>query len=175
MAWSQAWRRAREQRVQPRGVSHLQPASASLSAATGEHLPPLPSPPQPLALHPVCVCPRDAGGGGADASEAAWPAKATLQQRRGCRCAPIPAVRVGPGTVSVAFAYGPAFRTCPCALQVRMALSTTTRSTSTRRSPRSRRRPPPLLRPAWRRIAAFKLASNGPGVAKISTSKTLLT
>ena len=68
----------------------MQPASASLSAATGEHLPPLPSPPQPLALHPVCVCPRDAGGGGADASEAAWPAKATLQQRRGCRCAPIP-------------------------------------------------------------------------------------
>ena len=91
MAWSQAWRRAREQRVQPRGVPHLQPASASLSAAAGEHLPPLPSPPQPLALHLVCVCPRDAGGGGADTSEAAWPAKATLQQRRGCRCAPIPA------------------------------------------------------------------------------------
>ena len=53
-----------------------------------------------------------------------------------------PPVSVGPGTVSVAFAYGPAFRTSPCALQVRMALSTTTRSTSTRRSLRSRRRPP---------------------------------
>ena len=143
VAWWQAWRRAWKKRVQPRGVPHLQPASASHSAAAGAHAASgaAADPPATSCAAP-CVCAR--------AMQEA-DAQTQVRQRGQPRRLFLKDGSPAPGAhrflprecvVPVAYARGPAFRTSPRALQVRMVLTTIARSTSTPRSRRPRRHPP---------------------------------